>query len=191
MWYVADCGKGAFLYFGFKKDTDREEVRKSIEEGTLTDMLNKVPVSPGDVFYIPAGTVHAIGKGILIMEIQQNSDVTYRVFDYGRGRKLDVDKALDVMKYEKTEARGQKMPVKCRYFTVEKHETDRKREIELSADTFCTLTVTKGSAEVTIGEQTERVESGETIFIPAQNGVMTIEGKCDTILTMKGDIEND
>ncbi len=191
MWYVTDCGEGAFLYFGFKKDTNREEVKKSIEEGTLTDMLNKVPVSPGDVFYIPAGTVHAIGKGILIMEIQQNSDVTYRVFDYWRGRKLDVDKALDVMKYEKTETRGQKMPVKCRYFTVEKHETDRKREIELRKDTFCIMTVTKGSAEVKIGEQTESVESGETIFIPAQNEVMTIEGKCDIIIVTKGEIEND
>lgn len=82
MWYVMDTEPGAFLYYGFKKEISREEFRRRINDNTLTEVLNSVSVKKGDTFFIEAGTIHAIGKGILLAEIQQNSNVTYRVYDY-------------------------------------------------------------------------------------------------------------
>ena len=84
MWYIVDCEEGATLYYGFKEEISKEQFRAKIADNTITDVLNKVPVKKGDVFFIPSGTIHAIGKGILIAEIQQNSNTTYRVSDYGR-----------------------------------------------------------------------------------------------------------
>ncbi len=84
MWYVMDAGKDAFLYYGFKKEISREEFARRIQEDTLLEVLNAVPVQKGDVLFIESGTIHAIGKNILIAEIQQNSNITYRVYDYGR-----------------------------------------------------------------------------------------------------------
>lgn len=106
MWYVIDCEPGAFLYYGLKKHVSKEEFRQHIADNTLDQILNAVSVHKGDTFFIAAGTIHAIGKGIVIAEIQQNSNVTYRVYDYGRigadgkPRDLHVDKALDVAHLE-------------------------------------------------------------------------------------------
>lgn len=102
MWYVMDAGEDAYLYYGFKQEISREEFARRIEEDTLLDVLNSVRVQKGDVLFIEAGTIHAIGKDILIAEIQQNSNITYRVYDYGRtgkdGKKRDlhIEKALAV-----------------------------------------------------------------------------------------------
>ena len=103
MWIVLEREEGAFLYFGFQKDYTEEEIRRAIEEENFPSLLCKVMVEPGDVFFIPAGTVHAIGAGILLAEVQQNSNLTYRVYDYGRKdaqgntRELHVERALEVM----------------------------------------------------------------------------------------------
>ena len=102
MWYVMDAAPNSFLYYGFKREVSREEFARRIQEDTLLDVLNAVPVQKGDVLFIESGTIHAIGAGILIAEIQQNSNVTYRVYDYGRvgkdGKKRDlhIEKALAV-----------------------------------------------------------------------------------------------
>ena len=96
MWYILDCEENASLYYGFKKDVTKEEYKNAIENNTLTDILNKIPVHKGDVFFIPAGTVHAIGAGILICEIQQNSNTTYRVYDYNRRDKKGNTRPLHV-----------------------------------------------------------------------------------------------
>jgi mannose-6-phosphate isomerase len=107
MWYILDCDEGACLYYGFSRTVSREEYADAIKEGRLCELLNRVPVKKGDVFFIPAGTVHAIGSGILICEIQQNSNTTYRVFDYNRRdkngnlRPLHIEKALEVSCLEK------------------------------------------------------------------------------------------
>ena len=106
MWVVLDAEPGASLYYGFDREVSLEEFSSRVSDGTLTEVLRKVPVKPGDVFFIPSGTLHAIGAGLVIAEIQQNSNVTYRVFDYGRlgadgkPRPLHVEKALaeDAMK---------------------------------------------------------------------------------------------
>ncbi|MCI6751509.1 MAG: class I mannose-6-phosphate isomerase, partial [Selenomonas bovis] len=102
MWYIVDCEPGASLLYGFQHEISKEEFECRIKENTLLDVVNRVPVHKGDVFFIDSGTLHAIGKGILICEIQQNSNTTYRIYDYGRvgkdgkPRELHVQKALDV-----------------------------------------------------------------------------------------------
>ena len=102
MWYVVDCEEGAQLIYGFKCEVTKEEFKQRIKDNTLTEICNFVPVKKGDIFFIDAGTLHAIGEGILIAEVQQNSNTTYRVSDYGRlgadgkPRELHIEKALDV-----------------------------------------------------------------------------------------------
>ncbi|MEG2074320.1 MAG: class I mannose-6-phosphate isomerase, partial [Angelakisella sp.] len=97
-----DCGRDAFIYYGVKRDITREEYQTAIKNGTVTDLLRKVPVKKGDTYFIEAGTIHAIDGDIVIAEIQQNSNVTYRVFDYnrrdsaGNTRELHIDKAVEV-----------------------------------------------------------------------------------------------
>ena len=104
MWYVLDCEPGAFLYYGFDHEISREELEERIRNNTLTEVLNAVPVKKGDCFFIPSGTLHAICKGVVVAEVQQNSNVTYRVYDYGRvgadgkPRALHVKQALEVMR---------------------------------------------------------------------------------------------
>ncbi len=105
IWFILGAEKGAHIYLGFNRDVSEEEVRGRIREGTLTEILNKIPVKKGEAYYIPAGTVHAIGAGCLICEIQQASDLTYRLYDYarrgkdGKLRELHLDDALAVLDY--------------------------------------------------------------------------------------------
>ena len=111
MWFIVGAEKGAYIYLGFKRDVTSSEVLENIQSGTLENLLNKVRVKCGEVYYIPAGTVHAIGKGCLICEIQQSSNVTYRLYDYGRlgldgkPRELHIEKALDVLDFTKYEVK--------------------------------------------------------------------------------------
>ena len=152
MWYVVDCEPGAFLYCGLKKDSSKEEIRERIENNTITDILNKIEVHKGDCVMVKAGTIHAIGAGILICEIQQNSNCTYRMYDYDRKdkfgdkRELHIDKAIDVVdvkKYKpfisdnKDVPEGAEVLVSCKYFECYKYvlgsnaaEADHASDIE-------------------------------------------------------------
>lgn len=152
MWYVVDCEPGAFLYCGLKKDSSKEEIRERIENNTITDILNKIEVHKGDCVMVKAGTIHAIGSGILICEIQQNSNCTYRMYDYdrkdkfGNKRELHIDKAIDVVdvkKYKpfisdnKDVPEGAEVLVSCKYFECYKYvlgsdaaEADHASDIE-------------------------------------------------------------
>ena len=131
MWVVLDAEPGASLYYGFDREVSLEEFSSRVSDGTLTEVLRKVPVKPGDVFFIPSGTLHAIGAGLVIAEIQQNSNVTYRVFDYGRlgadgkPRALHVEKALAVTDRRPAPALdfGEHLG-DCRYFTTDGHQGD-------------------------------------------------------------------
>ena len=130
-WYVVDALEGSFIYYGFKRPVTPEDFAKSIEGGTLLDLLNKVPVKKGDLFFIDAGTVHAIGKGILIAEIQQNSNVTYRIYDYkrkdaqGNERALHVKQALAVTNFGPAKTHDFKHYLRlCPYFCVDKLTLD-------------------------------------------------------------------
>ena len=128
-WYVIDCDEGAELIYGFKKKISNEEFRKRIEDNTFLDIVNHVKVKKGEFFFIESGTLHAIGKGILLAEIQQNSNTTYRVYDYnrlgadGKPRELHTEKALDVTKCEPPKNNGVMPPVVKKDGYDEKHLT--------------------------------------------------------------------
>ena len=195
MWYILDCEENASLYYGFKKDVTKEEYKNAIENNTLTDILNKIPVHKGDVFFIPAGTVHAIGAGILICEIQQNSNTTYRVYDYnrrdkkGNTRPLHVEKAIAVSNLSKAPEIQQESDesnailAQCEYFTVREITVADTASIDLDTTSFRSLIVTEGSAKLEINHETLSLEKGNSIFVPAQSGRLNIYGNCTLIMS--------
>lgn len=201
MWYVVDCDPGASLYFGVNRAITKDEFRKRIEENTLTDVLYKADVKKGDVFFIQSGTIHAIGAGILICEIQQNSNTTYRVYDYGRRgadgklRELHIDKAIDVSTLTPSDtADKQSAPEKipggvktalasCEYFTTEKYEIDGAVEIDVDGSSFASLVVTEGAGTVTGAENAVGFKAADSLFVPAGAGKVTVSGKCTIVKT--------
>lgn len=188
MWYVLDCEPNAFLYYGFDHEISKKEFAERIKNNTLTEVLNAVPVHKGDCFFIPSGTLHAIGKGIVVAEVQQNSNVTYRVYDYGRvgadgkPRALHVEKALDVtlctppVKHDFGGHLAQ-----CEYFTVDA----RNGAFEGVADekSFVSLLITDGEGTLTSGGETVAVKKGESYFLPAASGPYAVTGTCQTLVT--------
>lgn len=195
MWYVVDAGKDAFLYFGFRKEISREEFARRIENETLLEALEAVPVKRGDVFFIEAGTIHAIGKDILLAEIQQNSNVTYRVYDYGRvgadgkKRELHIDKALDVTKRGPADRNKDFYPhvADCDYFTVDKLNLDGDVMEEMqgcvSEASFMSVLILDGHGTVYNGEEKLEFFKGDSLFLPAGSGNYRIEGVCDGLIT--------
>lgn len=190
MWYVVDCEEGSYLYYGFNREITTDEYKQRIENNTLLEVLNKVQVKKGDCFFIEAGTVHAIGAGLLIAEIQQNSNSTYRVYDFGRvgadgkPRELHIDKALAVSTLKPAttpviseDGSSDKLLGTCDYFTVKKHRFVNGIEIEVDDSSFCSILCVEGS--VTVGET--KLSIGESVFIPAGFGSVTVLG-CGTIL---------
>lgn len=187
MWYVVDTQPGAGLFVGFNRDVDRAEVRKRIQDDTLTDVLNFYPTKPGDIFYIPAGTVHAICEGNLICEIQQSSNCTYRLYDYdrrdkyGNRRELHIEKALDVLNYEKYEAvQG---IVSCKYFENEVVDVNGMKTILVNDDRFLSILCIDGYGEFTISDSMLEVVAGDSIFIPAQKSILKIKGTMKLIIS--------
>lgn len=194
MWYIVECEENACLYYGFSKKISKEELRQRIQDETILEVLNCVPVRKGDVFFIEAGTVHAIGKGIVIAEIQQNSNVTYRVYDYGRvgadGKKRDlhIEKALAVVNRDLKPRSKSFDPHlgKCRYFSVDKLVLDgkmlKKAEGTVDADSFLHLLILDGEGCVKNGE-TVRFQKGDSILLTASTGEFEIAGTCEALLT--------
>ena len=209
MWYVMDAEEDAFLYYGFKTEISKEEFARRIQEDTLLEVLNAVPVQKGDVLFIESGTIHAIGKGILIAEIQQNSNVTYRVYDYGRvgkdGKKRDlhIEKALAVTNRVPLIKSKSSYPhvADCDYFTVDKLNLDgrmmRRMEGNVSEESFVSILILDGEGTVScsgkdmeIGQDKNAAtdmkvsyKKGDSLFLPAGSGSYVIEGKCDALMT--------
>jgi len=119
MWYVMRADPGARLAIGFRESISRERLRESALSGKIEQLLNWIDVQAGDAFFIPAGTVHAIGGGLALCEIQQHSDVTYRLYDYGRPRELHLDKAIQVSFLEASSPKSVMLPIDCEYFHTE------------------------------------------------------------------------
>lgn len=199
MWYVVDCDLGATLLYGFKHEISKEEFAARIADNTLLEVTNAVPVKKGDVFFIEAGTLHAIGKGILIAEIQQNSNTTYRIYDYGRvgndgkPRELHVEKAKDVTnlcpakQYPETpveEKDGYKIKLlsSCEYFTTYRVDVETKAVLEADEKSFNSVLMLEGKAEI-IADDIVKAKKGDSIFIPAGTGKYAVEGKCRFVLT--------
>jgi len=184
MWYVVEADEGAMLHIGFNKNVTKEEVEDRIKNNTLLEVMNHIKVKKGDCYFIPSGTLHAIGKGCLVYEIQENSNITYRVYDYGRlgtdgkPRELHVEKALKVINFNKTEPENLKGPVlaKCEYFTVT--ALNNPSTIKTDENSFALMTVIEGEGKV----ENLNFKKGDTFFIPA-NKKANLTGNCFIIET--------
>lgn len=201
MWVVMDCEPGAFLYFGVNRELTQEEFRRRIENNTVLEVLNRVDVHPNDVFFIESGTIHAIGAGILICEIQQNSNCTYRVYDYdrrgadGKPRELHVEKALAVSRLTPSDTADHQGSAKavpggtvqplasCKYFTTQRLTVDGTMTIQADERSFVSLVVTAGSGTVTGPENAVPFQAGDSLFVPAGTGEITVSGSCTVIKT--------
>ncbi len=202
MWYIVDCNEGAELLYGFKHEISKEEFTERIKNNTLLEVTNNVPVHKGDVFFIESGTLHAIGKGILIAEIQQNSNTTYRIYDYGRvgadgkPRQLHIDKAVDVTelvppKYP-TRPEGTAQSVEggtktllrsCEYFNVNKIELNGKMTLNAGSGSFNSLLILDGGCTVESSFEKVEAKKGDSLFIDAGTGDYTLSGSAVIILT--------
>lgn len=206
MWYVMDAAKDAELIYGFYRDMDKDTLQKSLEEGSVEKHLQKVKIKKDDVFFIEAGTVHAIGAGALIAEIQENSNLTYRLYDYnrvdknGQKRELHIDKALDVVNLKGSAEPRQPMRVlhyqrgcaseflcRCKYFHVERFllNTERCRtmaDFRTDTNSFHVLLCLEGCG-VIMGEEMVPMNffKGDCIFVPAASVPIKIHGKAQLL----------
>lgn len=205
MWYVLDALENTKLIHGFNCDVDKEIVNKSINNGTIEKYLNKVQVNKDDVFYIKAGVVHAIGEGSLIAEIQENSNLTYRLYDYnrvdktGKLRELHIDKALDVINYKASQDVRQPIRVhkykkgyssellcRCKYFEVHKEKINTENLIEpfsfrTQSNSFHVLLCIDGYGTLINDKETINFSKGDCIFIPANSVELKLQGIADLL----------
>ena len=191
MWYIVEADEGAGIYLGFKQDVTQEEYEHAIAEHTLTDLLNFFEVKAGECYFIPSGTIHAIGKGCLICEIQQNSNLTYRVYDYGRKdkngkeRELHVEKALKVTSLSKYEYAPLSIPTEqgellglSRYFTTTSVRVNGEKVLCADANSFKCLMCVAGEGEV----NGKKMSLGDSWFVPAGYGEFALSGDMHVIV---------
>jgi mannose-6-phosphate isomerase len=201
VWYVVDADPGASLIYGFKEEISMDDFRNAIETDTLLDRVNTVPVKRGDVFLIRSGTLHAIGKGLLIAEIQQNSNTTYRVYDYGRvgtdgkPRALHIEKALQVTNRKPCErpsgaaasqdgSHQRELLAQCDYFTAAHVQVQQEQHFTVDERSFCHLLVLEGNAVLEAPEDfSTTLQRGTSLFLPAGTGECRITGECSVIFT--------
>lgn len=187
VWYILDADEDAGIYLGFSRDVSEAEYKSAIEEGRLTDLLCFRKVKAGERYFIPAGTVHAIGRGCLICEIQQNSNLTYRVYDYGRldkdgnPRPLHVEKALAVSKLSRHDPSPvqEGVPVCSPYFHVTLEAITGERRLQSDEGSFHALTCIEGFGKI----DGQPVCKGDSFFVPADYGAYTLRGEMKMILT--------
>lgn len=194
MWYVVGHEPGAQLYLGFNQPVDRTKYLEYLETGRLAELLNAYRVEDGDSYFIPAGTIHAIGKGLLIAEIQQTSDITYRVFDWnrvdpktGKGRELHTELALDAIEYKaKTDYKTVAAPKanapvtleKCPYFQTNSLVVAGEAVRDYAPlDSFVIYICLDGELEMVYDGGTETLKRGETVLIPAEMNEITLRGR--------------
>lgn len=191
MWYVLEAEDNACLIIGFNNDTETEHYVKAVESGEVENLLQKVPVKKGDVFFIPAGLVHAIGKGVLVAEIQQSSDVTYRIYDYkrkddnGNERELHTELAVDVIHFSASKnpktnyelVKNETRPlVECDFFTTNILEFDAEIEKDYSAlDSFVSYMCLEGKLEILSEGNSVEIQKGETVLVPANLKKLTLK----------------
>ncbi len=201
MWYILDAEPDACIYVGFNRDVTPEELKRRIADDTLMEVLNRVPVKKGDAYFLAAGTVHAIGAGCFICEVQQSSNVTYRLYDYGRRgkdgkkRELHVDKALDVLDmhavtpktFERCDAVMGADFVKsvigeCKYFSVTRYFVDGECDLPYSEASFYAIVILEGEGTLSDEKNCYPCRAGDTFFAAAKDRV-TIKGKAVLLVT--------
>lgn len=198
MWYIIDADEGANLIYGFRHKVTGPVLRDAVRTGTLDKHLQKIEVHKGDVFYVPSGTVHGIGAGILVAEIQESSNVTYRVYDYdrvdqnGKKRELHFDKAVQVMNMEVTTNVKQRprlikhypgcsreLLCRCKYFEVERIQVTKAFSFSVLEQSFQVLMCLDGIGQVESMDEAlrpVRFVKGETLFLPAGTGRCMVVG---------------
>lgn len=200
MWYVLDAARDSHLVYGLSRDTDAATLRQAIAGGTLEKYLQRVPIRRDDVFFIPAGTIHAIGAGALVAEIQENSNLTYRLYDYdrvdknGRKRPLHIDKALEVANLRSSAAPRQPLRVlryrqgvasellcRCKYFEVYRVivNTERRQQVRYRADelAFRVLLCVSGCGTVSFDGGSIPFYRGDCLFLPADSETLTFHAQ--------------
>lgn len=205
MWYILDAKPGTSLVYGFNMDVKEGQVREAVQGGTIEKLLNHVPVFKDDLFYIEAGTVHAIGAGALVAEIQESSNITYRLYDYGRvdkngkTRPLHVDKALQVVKKKSSAAPRQPMRVlkyrngcaselltRCKYFQVERLllNTEVNRQLvdfRTGSNSFHALLVVDGCGSISGEGFMMNFFKGDCVFVPADSVPLKLHGRAQIL----------
>ncbi|MGW8823867.1 type I phosphomannose isomerase catalytic subunit [Paenibacillus lautus] len=193
MWYVLDAKPDAKIIYGLKEGVSRETLKEAMENGTVMDQLQEVSVKAGDTFYIPAGTVHALCAGVVVAEIQQNSDTTYRIFDYnrpgldGKPRELHIEDSLNVTAYEGSGATtmstegtvpGEWLELaKSPYFVVEKGVVSGAWSLSTSAESFTIVVVCDGQGTLSWDNGSIDYKSGQCFLLPANLGAYTLDGQ--------------
>lgn len=186
MWHILSVDDECGIYVGLNDDYTSNQIEQKLKDGTILDALNFFKVKPGDTFLINPGTIHAIGKGVRLIEIQQNSDLTYRLYDYkrvdkdGNERELHIDKALKVINFNKYESAktGSEILADNQYFTVEKHNISEKMDLEANKDSFLSFTIVDGEAMV------DDIKGNifDTFFLP-YGKKCSIKGKCSIVIS--------
>ncbi len=201
-WYILDCDDDAELILGFNREVSVEEFKKAAQSEEMLNIVNKVKVKKGDLFFIEAGTMHAICSGIMLAEVQQNSNTTYRIYDYGRlgadgqPRPLHVDKAADVTnlcppvipdasqrKQEKQDGGVRSELSVCDLFKMYDIEADGDFISSCDETSFVSLLCLEGEADISCGNQVLNMKKGESLFIPADSGEFKISGKAKFLET--------
>lgn len=201
MWYVLDCEPDAYLYYGLKHQISPNEFQKRIQNGTITEVCRKMPVKKGDVFYIPAGLVHAIGKGITVAEVQQSSNITYRIFDYlredekGQRRELHISKAAQVAGFrpplqghrpmglcQKKEGYEKTLLVQCPYFIVNHYRIKTVMDSR-EGENALAVYVIDGKGTLSVENETMELNAGDCIFVPKEVKNYEIRGKLEILIS--------
>lgn len=202
MWYIVDSEPRAFIYFGFSKRISKEEFLLRAKDGTICDVLNRVPVKKGDVFYILPGTIHAIGAGMVIAEIQQNSDTTFRIYDYqrkdanGNFRELHIERAAQVVNLEPIipeECKANSTMsfpeftmtemFSCKYFKAFRLDITGSITLLCDGTSFHHLLCVDGCGEYKCGGKHYPFQRGDSYFMPAAMGKYEIRGNCRVLLS--------
>ena len=195
MWFVTQADADARIIVGFKEDSSKEEYLKHLNDKTLVSILDTVKAKPGDVFFLETGTVHAIGAGLVVAEIQQTSDITYRLYDFdrkdaqGNTRELHVDLALDAINYNKvdtqkkyeTKTNTSNVVVDCPYFTTNFLPLDNKLEVSKSGASFTVYMCIEGSFEIEYSGFKQTYIKGDTILVPAEINTFILNGNASIL----------
>jgi mannose-6-phosphate isomerase len=195
MWYVMQADTDARIIVGFKEDSSKEEYLENLNNNSLVSILDDVKVKSGDVFFLETGTVHAIGAGLVVAEIQQTSDITYRLYDFdrvdaqGNKRELHVDLALDAINYNKVDTykKYDKKPnesnvvVDCSYFTTNFIPLDGQVEVSKNGETFTVYMCIEGAFEIEYNGNKSTYIKGDTVLIPAAMNEFILNGKASIL----------
>ncbi len=195
MWYIMQADDDARIIVGFKEKSNASEYLENLENKTLLSILDDVKVKSGDVFFLETGTVHAIGAGLVVAEIQQTSDITYRLYDFdrvdanGNTRELHVDLALDAINYNKVETKKEYTKnindsneiVDCPYFTTNFIPLDGEISVSKSGKTFTVYMCTEGTFELEYNNSKLQYKKGDTVLIPAAMNAFILNGKASIL----------